>query len=96
MIRLAVLTLALLPALADARIPRDRSEVRAFRNENPCPSTGLKRGRCDGWQVDHIVALCAGGPDKRENMQWINLDDHRFKTYVDLRECRKVRLRSGG
>lgn len=59
--------------------------------EQACPATGLHRGACPGWQVDHIVALCAGGPDKRANMQWINLDDHRFKTYVDVRECRKVR-----
>lgn len=86
-----VLGLMLLYApLADARIPRDRGEVRAFRNENPCPSTGLRRGRCDGWDVDHIIALCAGGPDKRTNMQWIAKEDHRFKTYIDVRECRKA------
>lgn len=61
--------------------------------EQACPATGLHRGACPGWQVDHVVALCAGGPDKRANMQWINLDDHRFKTYVDVRECRKINMR---
>lgn len=95
MIRALFLALTLLPFYADARIPRDRAEVRAFRSENACPGTGLKRGRCDGWQVDHIVALCAGGPDKRENMQWISLEDHRFKTYVDVRECRRMRKGAG-
>ncbi|NDZ11464.1 HNH endonuclease [Variovorax sp. WS11] len=80
-----------MPAAVEARIPRDRAEVRAFRAENPCPSTGLRRGRCDGWQVDHVEPLCAGGADKRANLQWISTEDHRFKTYVDVRECRKQR-----
>lgn len=34
----------LTPLAADAQIERDRSQVRAFRAENPCPATGLKRG----------------------------------------------------
>lgn len=82
----------LLPLLAEARIPRDRKEVRAFRYENPCPSTGLRRGACPGYHVDHVIALCAGGADKRWNMQWITREDHRFKTLVDARECRRRRL----
>lgn len=71
--------------------PRSRSEVRAFRADHPCPATGKTRGACPGWHVDHIVALCAGGPDKPANMQWITREDHRFKTLVDVRECRKLR-----
>lgn len=88
---LLCLSILLFGAAADARIARDRAEVRAFRAEHPCPSTGLRRSRCDGWQVDHIIALCAGGADKRWNLQWISIEDHRFKTYVDVRECRKAR-----
>lgn len=76
---------------ADARIPRDRAEVRAFRAENACPSTGLIRGACPGFEVDHVMALCAGGADKRENMQWLSKENHRFKTVVDVRECRRYR-----
>ncbi len=76
---------------ADARIPRDRAEVRAFRMENACPSTGLFRGACPGFEVDHVLALCAGGADKRANMQWLSKEDHRFKTLVDVRECRRYR-----
>ncbi len=90
MTRLLLLALALLPLLVEARIPRDRSEGRAFRADHPCPSTGKIRGACPDYHVDHIIALCAGGPDKRENMQWITREDHRFKTYVDVRECRKL------
>lgn len=86
--------LLVLPLAAQSRIPRDRAEVRAFRTANPCPATGLKRGACHGFAVDHIIALCAGGPDKRENMQWISDEDHRFKTLVDVRECRKQRRRA--
>jgi len=74
-----------------AGLPRSQTEVRAFRDQNPCPSTGCSRGACPGWQVDHIPPLCAGGEDSRENMQWLSVDDHRWKTFVDLRECRKLR-----
>lgn len=83
----------LLPFAAEARIPRDRSEVRAFRSEHPCPATGRARGACPGYHVDYIIALCAGGVDKRWNMQWITREDHRFKTLVDVRECRRQRRR---
>lgn len=89
----AALLLAVASLNATAGQRRDRSEVRAFRNANPCPATGQARGACPGWHVDHIIALCAGGPDKRSNMQWITREDHRFKTLVDVRECRKARRR---
>lgn len=95
----AVLTHAIVAALAAAlscsgafaRIERDRAQVRAFRAEHPCPATGRTRGACPGWHVDHVIALCAGGLDSPRNMQWITKEDHRFKTLVDVRECRKPR-----
>ncbi|MCA3041251.1 MAG: HNH endonuclease [Rhodocyclaceae bacterium] len=71
--------------------PRDPAQVRAFRAEHPCPSTGLKRGACPGWDVDHIVPLCAGGADHPSNLQWLSKDDHKWKTFVDVRECRKAK-----
>lgn len=74
----------------DARIPRDPAQVRAFRAENPCPSTGLKRGACPGWDVDHVTPLCAGGADHPSNLQWLSKDDHKWKTFLDVRECRKL------
>lgn len=76
---------------ANAQAVRDRAQVRAFRAENPCPVTGRTRGACPGWHVDHVTPLCAGGADRPHNMQWITKEDHRFKTYVDVRECRKAR-----
>lgn len=89
--RLALIAVAALTFNADARIERDRAQVRAFRVENPCPATGLKRNACPGWHVDHVIALCAGGADRPHNMQWITREDHRFKTLVDVRECRRDR-----
>ena len=90
----ALLALAfLLPGLAEARIPRDRAQVREFRNANPCPATGLKRGACQNFEVDHVIPLCAGGSDSPANMQWISKEDHRWKTFIDVRECRKAHRR---
>lgn len=87
----AALLIALLLSIpAFAKIPRDKAQVRAFRAENPCPSTGLKRGACPGFEVDHVQSLCSGGADKKENLQWLSKEDHRFKTLVDVRECRKA------
>ncbi|WP_298929282.1 HNH endonuclease signature motif containing protein [uncultured Ramlibacter sp.] len=83
--------LVLASCSAGARIERSQAEVRAFRADNPCPATGRRSGACAGWAVDHVLPLCAGGPDKPANMQWITDADHRFKTLVDERECRKLR-----
>lgn len=74
-----------------AQINRDRAQVRAFRAENPCPATGRTRGPCAGWEIDHAVPLCAGGADHPSNLQWLRKEDHRFKTLVDVKECRKDR-----
>lgn len=90
-ILIAGLAAALLGLPAEARIERDRSQVRAFRADNPCPATGRTRGACPGYHVDHVIALCSGGADRPGNMQWISKEDHRFKTLVDERECRKAR-----
>lgn len=70
---------------------RSAAQVYRFRQMEPCPATGQTRGACPGWQVDHINPLCAGGADHPRNFQWITVLDHRFKTFVDVRECRKQR-----
>jgi 5-methylcytosine-specific restriction endonuclease McrA len=41
--------------------------------------------------MDHIIPLCAGGPDSIENLQWLTKDDHKIKTRVDLRLCRSMK-----
>lgn len=70
---------------------RSAAEVAAFKRANPCPATGLRRGSCPGYEVDHIEPLCAGGPDTRENMQWLTVAEHRVKTRFDVRTCRAIR-----
>ena len=86
-------TFALLAAFVSAQpIQRSQAEVRAFRADHPCPATGRRSGACPGYAVDHIRPLCAGGEDKPRNMQWIREDDHSFKTRVDVRECRKLKV----
>ena len=85
---LALLALSVM-AEVDARLARSQTEVRAYRSEYPCPSTGKVRGACPGYQVDHVIPLCAGGLDHRSNMHWLSVEDHKWKTFVDVRECRK-------
>lgn len=69
--------------------PRRMAERAAFVRQNPCPATNLRRGACPGWEVDHVVPLCAGGADVRSNMQWLTVPAHREKTRLDRRHCRR-------
>lgn len=87
---LAALAVALaLTACATTQQPaqRSRTELAAFKRVNPCPDTGRPSGACPGWEVDHIIPLCNGGPDKPDNMQWLTVDAHREKTKTDVRVC---------
>lgn len=83
----AVLAFFILMAttIAEAREPSAR---RAFARENPCPVTGKASGKCPGWHVDHVVPLCAGGADHPGNMQWLEIQEHKQKTRVDVLGCR--------
>lgn len=88
---LALLFALLLPLASQARIERSAAEVLAFKRHNPCPATGLRRGSCPGWQVDHVQPLCSGGPDTVVNMQWLSVADHQVKTRQDVRVCRYLK-----
>ena len=78
-------------ALVPAKALRDPVERAAYVRANPCPSAAASGRTCPGHEVDHTIPLCAGGPDLRTNMNWLTVVDHRFKTFVDVRECRKLR-----
>lgn len=56
---------------ANGGIHRSAGIVAAFKREHPCPSTGLSVGRCDGWQIDHVIPLASCGCDAVSNMQWL-------------------------
>jgi len=47
---------------------RSSKPVRQFVFAHACPATGKFERHCPGYVVDHVVPLCAGGPDKPENM----------------------------
>lgn len=56
---------------ADGSISRRADVLRAFRALHPCPATGQARGRCDGWNIDHVIPLAVGGCDAVSNLQWL-------------------------
>lgn len=49
------------------KVKRHPAARREFRQSHPCPSTGLIVSRCDGYVIDHVVALKRGGPDTADN-----------------------------
>lgn len=87
-----IVGLACAAALA-AGVAAERSKaVRAeFQRSHPCPATGAPRGACPGFEVDHVVPLCAGGPDATSNMQWLTHEEHSRKTKRDVLHCRLTR-----
>lgn len=92
MLRLLAILLSLVFAYdADAKTARNPETPRQFQRLHPCPSNGSPVGGCPGWQRDHIVPLCAGGPDTVANMQWLTVQDHAWKTRADVRRCRYLR-----
>lgn len=70
---------------------RSASAVREFKRQSPCPATGEPRGRCPGWIVDHVVPLCAGGPDTPANMQWQTVAEAKAKDRGERAQCRALR-----
>jgi rRNA maturation protein Nop10 len=76
-------------AIRSVRAAERSAALRAeFVRLNPCPATGQSRGACPGYQVDHRLALCAGGTDYPSNMQWLSEADHKAKTRADVGVCR--------
>lgn len=85
------LALCLITTTVDAKIPRSEAAKRAFRAEHACPSTGKILGPCPGYVIDHIIPLCAGGPDRPSNMQWQRLAESKEKDKLERRQCAKRR-----
>lgn len=86
-----VALIACVATSANAAPHRSKAVLRAFVSQQACPSTGLHRLPCPGWQMDHIVPLCAGGPDGVENLQWLTREEHKEKTRGDVRYCRSAK-----
>ena len=78
-----LLALALSAGVAQAAECHHPHRSHAARSEfqrlHPCPATGMARGKCPGYVVDHIIALKRCGPDEPDNMQWQTIEDARSK-----------------
>lgn len=83
-----LITVALTVGVADAKQQRSGIAKAEFRRAAPCPATGAHRGPCPGYQIDHVIALCAGGEDAAANMQWLAVENHKQKTRHDVKFCR--------
>ena len=55
----------------DGSISRSQAVLAAFKRIHPCPSTGLKRGACPGWAINHPWPLACGGCDSVPNLLWV-------------------------
>jgi hypothetical protein len=71
-----------------SKVKRSGKERYQFQRANPCPVNGAQRGPCPGYVIDHVVALCEGGPDLRTNMQWLTVEAAREKDAAMLKRCR--------
>ena len=74
----------------EAKTVRSAAVVLQFKRMSPCPATGERRGKCPGYEIDHIEPLCASGPDHVANLQWLTREAHRIKTRTDVRRCRAL------
>jgi hypothetical protein len=75
-----------LPHYAEAKRARSHKAIAEFKRENPCPANGRRSGKCPGYVIDHVTALCVGGEDSPRNMQWQTKEEAKAK---DKWECRK-------
>ena len=89
-----VLGVSLAPNIAFCKQHRSARAISEFKQQQPCPSTGLSKGSCHGYIVDHIVPLCAGGQDDPSNMQWQTVQDAKAKDKVEWKQCRELRKRN--
>lgn len=85
-LNLGLLLLVVIPAHA-----RDQKQVRLFRATHICPVTNTLTTHCPGYVVDHIIPLCAGGPDHPSNMQYQELRESYIKDIQERKQCRLLK-----
>ncbi len=88
---LAVVLVMLPISSVAAKTVRSSSTRAEFQRQQPCPETGATKGKCLGYVVDHVIPLCAGGPDSPANMQWQTVQDAKAKDKLEWEQCRKQR-----
>lgn len=77
----------LLSVSAEAKQYRSAKAKAEFKQQNPCPANGNRKGSCPGYVVDHIKPLCAGGVDASANMQWQTIEEGKRKDKLERKEC---------
>ncbi|MFT3964132.1 HNH endonuclease signature motif containing protein [Propionivibrio sp.] len=98
---ISALILAFLPS-AEAASARSSRAIAEFKAAQPCPATGKSSRKCPGYQIDHVLPLKCGGPDRPDNMQWLTIEEHKAKTRREARWCRPpkghfiVKITQGG
>jgi hypothetical protein len=75
----------ILPSAAPSK--RSAAARRAFRRLHRCPATGLVKGACPGYVIDHVKPLACGGADTPANMQWQTTEDAKAKDAVERKNC---------
>lgn len=80
-----LILLLTLPSSAEAGTKRNPAVAREFKKLHPCP---YATGDCI---VDHIVPLCAGGPDAVSNLQWQHKQESVAKDKLEWAECRALK-----
>lgn len=65
------------PRDADGSTKRSTAVIAAYKRIHPCPSTGLTKGACPGWALNHVIPLSCSGIDAVSNLQWV---PHRIKS----------------
>lgn len=66
------------------RILRNPSVIKAFER-----ATGYPNGR-PGYVVDHVIPLCACGPDSVGNLQWQREDSSLVKDHREVTVCKAL------
>jgi len=83
-----LLTALLLSFCAQAEQHRNQKAKISFKHHNPCPSTGLNKGSCPNYIIDHIKPIACGGADSPENMQWQTKAEAKAKDKWERNECK--------
>ena len=85
--RLLLIFLMAFSLSAEAKQKRSYHAIKQFKLDNPCPSNGRYKGRCEGYIIDHIEALACGGLDTPKNMQRQTVFEAKLKDKLERAGC---------
>lgn len=74
---------------AGANHHRSHAAKVSFQHSEPCPATGVAKGKCPGYVIYHVVPLACGGADAPSNMQWKTEADAKSKDKWERKACGK-------